>query len=542
MNKILNKTTQFILSKQSSIFSSAMLLSVMIIIARLFGFLRYRILAGFYSTAELDIFFASFRIPDLVFEILITGALTSSFIPIFIKYQDNKEVLRQNVSSIINAIFLLMLVIIVVLLFVLDPVMRIITPGFSQDKIQQVVYYSRLLLIGQLPFLILANFLTGISQAKKTFLLSAVAPIIYNLSIIVFTVLFSSQLSLLAPVIGVMVGAVLMFIVQVPILFHCDFVYDLYLKKTKGLIDFIRMVIPRMFTIVVAQIDATIDLILATLLGTGSYTYFYLAQHLQLLPVSVIGIAFGQASLPYLSEMYQQKKMEEFKKIISESLLNLLFLSIPFASFFIFARTPLIRLFFGGPKFDWLATNQTALTLSCFSLSLPFHTVYYFLTRCYYASLDSRSPFLISLISILTNTVFSLIFVFVLKLPVWSLAISFSLAMIVNVFLLIFFLIKKVNHLFDVNFFVELGKIIIATFISSIIAYFVLKISDTLIFDNTRTINIFFMLLINGLLFCCSYFFISWTLNIKEIYLISKLLIKAREYQRRFVEIYTDYE
>lgn len=542
MNKIINKTTQFILSKQSSIVSSAMLLSIMILVSRIFGFLRYRILAGYYTTAELDIFFASFRIPDLVFEVLITGALTSSFIPIFIKYQENRAELQKNVSSIINFIILIMIISIISLLFVLDPVMKIITPGFSHNQIQLVTYYSKLLLISQLPFLVLSNFLTGIGQAKKTFLLSAIAPIIYNLSIIIFTILFSAQLSLLAPIIGVIIGSIAMFIIQVPILFHCEFVYDLYLKNTKGLVEFIRMIVPRAFTVIVAQIDATIDLTLTTLLGTGSYTYFYLAQHLQLLPVSVIGIAFGQASLPYLSEMFQSKKIDEFKKLISESLLNLLFLSIPFASFFIFARTPLIRLFFGGPKFSWDATIQTAVTLSCFALALPFHTIYYFLTRCYYATLDSRTPFYISILSIVINTIFSLIFIFAFQLPVWSLAISFSTAMIVNVTLLWFFLSRKINGLLDRFFVFEIIKILLATGISSVITYYSIKIFDTLILDTSRTINVFFMLLINSIIYLMLYLFLSWILNIKEIFLITKLLLKAKEYQRKFTEIYSDYE
>ena len=130
-------------------------------------------------------------------------------------------------------------------------------------------------------------------------------------------------------------------------------------------------------TVLVHQVDATIDLTLTSLLGAGSYTVFYLAQHLQLLPVSVIGMAYGQASLPYLSELFQEKKIDQFKKIVADSILSLFFLTIPIASFFIFARTPLVRLFFGGQKFDWAATVQTAVALSYFALSLPVHSIYY---------------------------------------------------------------------------------------------------------------------------------------------------------------------
>src|SRR3989304_6337374 len=100
MERFIKTTSDFIFKKQKGIFSSALLLSFMIILARLAGFFRYRILAGYFNKEQLDIFFASFRIPDLIFEILITGALTSTFIPIFFKYKSNKEELSLNISSI----------------------------------------------------------------------------------------------------------------------------------------------------------------------------------------------------------------------------------------------------------------------------------------------------------------------------------------------------------------------------------------------------------------------------------------------------------
>src|SRR3989344_3478435 len=104
MNKLFSSTKNLILSKQRTIFSSAMIVAVMIIISSLIGFLRYRTLANYFTKEELDVFFASFRIPDIIFEILITGALTSSFIPIFIKYKQDKKDLNENISSIINVI------------------------------------------------------------------------------------------------------------------------------------------------------------------------------------------------------------------------------------------------------------------------------------------------------------------------------------------------------------------------------------------------------------------------------------------------------
>lgn len=542
MNKIVEKTKQFIFSKQTSMFSSAMLIAVMIIISRFFGFFRYRILSGLFTKEELDIFLASFRIPDLVFEILITGALTSTIIPIFIKYKNNKDELSVNISSILNLILLIMVVLIAVLFLGMEFIVNLITPGFSKEKIDTIVTYSRLLLIGQLPFLILGNFFTGISQANKMFFLPALAPIFYNIAIIVFALLFSSGLFLLAPIFGVIVGAFLFLLIQLPILMRSSFNYSFILKKTQGLVDFFRVVVPRTFTVIFAQIDATFDLILTTLLGAGSYTVFYFAQHLQLLPVSVIGVAFGQASLPYLTEVYQSKRSEEFKKIIVDSILNLFFFTIPIMSFFIFARTPLVRLFFGGGKFDWEATVSTAITLSYFSLSLPFHTIYYFVTRCFYAFLDTKTPFFVSVLGISLNTVLSVLFVIYFKFPVWSLAIAFSAAMIFNVVILLLLLSKKIGGLDFKFLIIETGKMLIVTAISSFIVYYLMKLLDGLIFDTSYTINVFFLIMIGGILFFILYLLLSWLLNVREFYLIGKLILKAKEYQKRIVEFYTTYE
>lgn len=542
MERFFTKTKQIIFSQQKGMVSSALVLSFMIIISRVFGFLRYRILAGFFTKEELDIFFASFRIPDLIFEILITGALTSTLIPLIIKYQKNKKELEENVSSIFNIIVLFLTLFVVIILFHLDKIIPFLTPGFDEQKINEVILYSQLLLVGQLPFLIIGNFITGIAQAHKVFILTAIAPVVYNLAIILSTWFLALQYHLFAPVLGVIIGAFLFFLIQLPLLFNLKFSITLVLKLTQGVKEFFRIMVPRILTVLVNQIDATIDLTLTTLKGGGAYTVFYLAQHLQLLPVSVIGMAFGQASLPYLSEIYQQKNMDKFKKVVSDSLLNLFFLTVPIMGFFIFARTPLVRLFFGGEKFDWPATVQTAVTLSYFSLSLPLHAVYYFVTRCFYAILDTKTPFLVSVGSIVLNTMLSIYFIVFLKLDVASLAISFSIAAILNTLILILILAKKIGGLYFRLLVSETTKIITSMFISSFVSYYLIKLLDGLVFDTSRTINVFLLLLVTGLTYLSLYLFLSWFFNVREMYMVTNLLIKAREYRRKFVELYAPYE
>lgn len=541
MDRFINKTKQIIFAQQGGIFSSALIISGMIVISGIFGFLRYRILAGYFNKEELDVFFAAFRLPDLIFEILITGALTSSFIPVFIKYQKNKQELEQHISSIFNLLLIILVLIVIVLYFSMDFLIPLITPGFKGEKLMQVILYSKILLISQLPFLVAGNFLTGIAQAHKTFLITSVAPILYNLSVIVGTLLFASQFHLLAPILGVSVGAVLFFLIQIPIIITFEIKYRLIIKITNGVKEFFKMIGPRILTVIVTQVDATIDLSLTSLLGSGSYTIFYFAQHLQLLPVSVIGVAFGQASLPYLSEMVEQGRQDELKKIIIESLLNLFFFTVPIMVFFVFARTPLIRVFFGGERFDWDATVQTAYTLSYFALSLPFHAVYYFLTRCFYSLFDSKTPFVISLFTIALNMGLSLYFILVLKLPVWSLAISFSVSVIANSTILFIILVARLKNM-DIPFFIkEIIKMMLASCIASLPAYYLIKLMDNLLLDTTRTINVFVLLASSALLFFLLYLLLSWLLNIKELYSISRLFAKAKLFQKKITEI-TSYE
>lgn len=541
MNKLIQQTRKLFLGAQGGMFSSAMILSFMIVISRIFGFIRYRTLAGYFTKDQLDVFFAAFRIPDLVFELLITGALTSSLIPIYIKYQKNETERREVTTSIFNFISVILIVCIIILLPILHIIIPLITPGFQGEKLNEVVLFSRILLLGQLPFLVFGNFFTGIAQARKLFLVTTIPPIIYNVSVIVATLLFAQSNGLYAPIIGINIGAVIFALIQLPVIWDEIAGWRPIFKLHTGVTDFFKMMGPRLLTILVAQIDATIDLTLTTLLGSGAYTIFYFAQHLQLLPVSVIGMAFGQASLPYLTEMVESKKKEDLAEIISESILNILFLTVPIAIYFIFARTPLVRMFFGGEKFDWDATVQTAFLLSYFAVSIPLHSIYYLLTRCFYALLDSKTPFYSSFIGVASNTLFSVIAIVVLRLPVWSLGISFSLSMLMQVGILFFLLQKKVFFAL-IPFFLSFFKILIAGIIAAPIPYVLIKLMDNLILDTTRTINIVILLASSVLLYFLLYLFVAWLINVKELSLVARLTFKAKEFQKKITEMYITYD
>lgn len=540
MNKILNQTKKIIFQKQQDILSSVMILSSMMIISRLLGLVRNRTFATFFTKEELDLLLAAHRLPDFVFEVLITGALSSAFIPIFIKYKKNRSELVSNISSIINLISLILGIFVIVAFVFADHIIPAITPGFSTIQNEEVINISRIFLISQLPFFVYGNILSGVAQAHKIFMLTALAPLLYTIGVIAGTIFLSDSLWLYGPVVGTVAGAFMFFFVQIPILRITGFRFKFYSFDTKIIKEFFTLFLPRTMSVLTSQIEQTIDLSLSTLLGAGSVTVMNFAQRLQLFPVAFVGMAFGQASLPYISSLHKERKVSAIRKLFVDSVLQLLYLSVPLAFFFIFARTPLVRIAYGGRKFDWEATVLTARTLSYFAASIPFHSIFYFVTRAFYASHDTKTPFYINLFSISLNIILSLYFIIVLELPVWSLGLSFSVAITINVIIHLVAYYRKIKGYDVTRFLVHSLKIYVAAFLSSLPAYFMLKILDQLIFDTSRTINVFILLLMSCGIMGITYLFFSWLFNIEEIYILGKLVRKISRLKRRVGETYTE--
>lgn len=541
MFRFFKKTRELILSEQKSILSSALIISFMYAISRILGFIRYRIFAYYFTKEQLDVFFASFRLPDTIFEILVLGALSYSFVPIFIKWKAGLKRFSETLSSLINFIFLTLLIISLFLIAIADKLVPILTPGFSSETQKQIVFFTKLLLLFQVPFLTLGNILQFIAQAERYFLIIPFAPLLYNLAIIIFTLIFGPHYSIFAPILGALVGSFLFFLSQTLILLKSSFKYSFRLKFSSKFKEFFSLSFSRMLTLITKQIEAVVELALASLLGVGAYTSLYLAQRLQFLPVSLIGQSIAQASYPYITELSENKKNDVLSSLFKNNLQMILFLTIPISAFFIFARTPLVRLFFGGPKFDWEATVTTAYTLSFFALAVPFHSIFYLLTRTFFSLFDAKKPLIINSLSTLINLLLNLYFVFVVKTPVWYMALAFSLSITLNSLLLLYFLnlkIKIINKDLIINFL----KIIFATFLSSFLSYYFMRLLDGLFIETTTTLSLILLLSSTSFVFISLYLIFSWLFEIKEFYAIPKLIFKIEEYRKKIIHFYTEVE
>lgn len=517
--------------KQQSIGSAAFILMSMVLASRVLGLVRDRMLSARFSPDDLGVYFAAFRLPNLLFELLVMGAFTSAFIPVFTKYiaKNQERDAYRMAATLINVCLVILLVLMVPLFVFTHEISRFLAPGFTQTQIDQMIAFTRIMMISQVVPLLVGNFFTGILQSYNLFLVPAIAPVVYNVGIIAGILLLTPAMGLYAPVLGVGIGAVLFLAIQIPLILAVGYRHRLIADiHQKGVQEVVALIGPRTLGLAVSQIDTTVDLILATLLGARMVTIFNFAQHLQQLPVGLFGTTIAQAALPILSMASVQEDTEAFKKSLLSAMHQILFFVLPVSVLFIVLRIPIVRLVFGASRFDWAATVATGMTLSAFSLSLFAQSLIHVLARGFYALYDTKTPVVIGIIAILINTVLSILFIQWYKLPVWSLGLSTSIASFVNAGLLLILLDKRLHAFPRKELLVPPFQMLIAAIVAGFIIYIPLKLLDQLVFDTTRTFGLLLLTGGSGFLGLSMYFFIAWVLGVGEVHSFIRLLKKVR--------------
>lgn len=518
--------------KQTSVGSAAMILVSMVLTSRVLGLIRDRLLSARFAPDELGVYFAAFRLPNLMFELLVTGALTSAFIPVFTKYitQNKEDEGWRIASTLINMSVIILAIVAAPILIWAKDFSRLMAPGFSAAQIDQMAAFSRFMVIFQVVPLLIGNFFTGILQSYNIFLVPAIAPVIYNVGIIVGILTLSPIMGLYAPVFGVGLGAILFMLIQLPILLRIGYRHSMKLDiHHKGVREVGRLIAPRTFGLAVSQIDSTIDLMLSSLLGARMVTIFNFAQNLQQLPVGLFGATVAQAALPTLSVASVREDRDQFKKSVISALHQILFFVLPSSILFIVLRIPIVRLVFGAARFDWQATYLTGMTLAMFSLSLFAQSSVHVLARGFYALYDTKTPVLISIISIVINSVVSMMFVLVFHFPVWSLGLSTSIASVVNALILFIVLDKKIGSFSKEALFIPPIKMLVASVMTGVAVYIPMKLFDQLVFDTTRTFGLILLTAVAIGLGMIVYFSISWLFNISEVHSFIALMKRVRK-------------
>lgn len=525
-----------ILRKQSSILSAALVIMVAVAFSRILGLLRDRLLAGrFFGGMEwqLDVYFASFRLPDMIFELVVIGALSAAFIPVFSEYleKDRNEAYRLA-SSVINLTSLFFGILALILFIFAPQFSRLIAPSFDSVKINLMVSLTRLMLLAQMFFCV-SNFLTGIIQSNQRFLIPALAPIVYNLGIIFAILFLTPAFGIYGVVFGVILGALFHLLVQLPLVARLGFVYHprSWELRHQGVQEVGRLMIPRTLALAVSQIEATVAVFLATSLTAGSLSIFNFAQHLMNLPIGLFGATIGQAALPVFSQNTAKKDLEEFKKNLLSSFFQVLYLVMPVSAILLILRVPAVRLAFGAKGFPWQATLLTGKTLAFFTMAILSQSVIQILVRGFYALHNTKTPLLVGSLAVLINVGLSLLFIFQLKWGVWGLAAATSIASFFQ-FLMLFLLLDRRVGGFDRNrVFSSFSKMSLATLTTAVFLWIPMRVLDRFVLNTQKTIDLVILTIIATVIGLLVYFFLSLVLEIEELKTLGSFLKRVGKWK-----------
>jgi putative peptidoglycan lipid II flippase len=507
--------------KQVNILSAATVIMIAVSLSRLLGLFRDRLLAGtFFSGQEwqLDVYFAAFRIPDMIFQLLVLGALSAAFIPVFSRYLEKEEEEAYHISSSVINFLTIFFILASGLVFIFaHPLTRLIAPTFTPPEVDLMVNLMRIMLIAQLFFCV-SNVLTGVIQSHQRFLVPALSPVVYNLGIIFGIIVLSRWWGIYGPTVGVVLGAFLHLVIQLPLALKLGFRYSFVFDwRHPGVREIGRLTLPRTLALAVSQVELTVAVFLATSLAAGSLSIFYFAQHLMNLPIGLFGSAIGQAALPTLSRESDEEGYLKFKNTFLSSFHQILYLVLPTSALLLVLRIPAVRIVFGAASFPWKATLLTGRALAIFSLSIAAQAVVQLLVRGFYALHDTKTPFWIGAFSVLINV--SLSFLFILKFGwgVLGLAWAITLASLLQTFLLLFFLDRSVGGFDRKEFFLPLIKMGLATVFTGVALWLPMRLLDQFIFDTTKTIPLIILTVIAGFSGIMVYLFLSYLLKIAAL-------------------------
>lgn len=403
----------------NSITIAALLVALSSLVSRFLGIFRDRILAGEFGAGEtLDIYYAAFRVPDIIFNLLVLGALSAGFIPIFSSLLksglsvDAKKSRSENkeawllASNILNLLALVLVVLCSLGVLLAPWLVKIIVPGFSPEKQELTASLTRVMFLSPL-FLGISSVFGGVLQSFKRFFVYSLSPILYNIGIIVGALFFVPIWGVHGLSWGVVLGALLHMLVQIPMIYKLGFSYKPFVDLSDKLLRKISlMMIPRTLSLATAQINLLVVTILASRLDDGSLAVFNFANNLQSFPIGIFGISFAVAAFPVLSKHAFDKK----KLVLNFSLVfrQILFFVVPTTIILLALRAQIVRVVLGTGQFAWQDTISTIDTLGFFAISLFAQATIPLLVRVYYARHNSKTPFYIGMVAVLINIALSL--------------------------------------------------------------------------------------------------------------------------------------
>jgi putative peptidoglycan lipid II flippase len=393
------------------------------LLSRVLGWVRVVVLGNVFGAgAELDAFYAAFRIPDLIFQLVAAGALASALVPVLSSLLAQGEDHRawRVASTVANAVVVAAVVLAAVMAVLAPVIVPAIVPGFDAATTERTVELTRLMLLSPV-FLAAGAVATAMLNSEGRFAAAALAPLIYNAAIIAGALLLGPSMGVMGAALGVVAGSVAHLVIQLPPLRgRLAVVLDLgdaAARKAFALMG------PRAIGLGASQITFVVNTTLATGLGVGAVVAYNVAFNVLQIPLGVIGLPLGIVLLPSLSRALAQGMQAEFARLVGGALRLLLWATLFITAVGVSARLETVTLLFGW-GFDEAALVATAATLGVFLLGLPAHSMNVILARAFYSGHDTATPVGVAILSVVVNVSISLATVEVLGLSGLALGIA----------------------------------------------------------------------------------------------------------------------
>jgi len=542
---------KFLNSQAKSISSASLILAFFYFCSALLGLMRDRLLAGtFGAGSELDVYYSAFTVPDFIALILIFGAISAAVIPIFSSYLlKSKEDAFKYLSNLLN-VFLGFLIVVCVILIIFSPfIVSITAPGFTGEKKELAVMLMRIMFLSPI-ILGASNMISGVLQVFHRFLATALAPLLYNIGIIIGILFFAPKFGLQGLAWGVVLGGILHLCIQIPPLFFSGFKYKLSFNiKDPGVVKTLKLMVPRSLGLGAGQLNTIATTAIASTLMTGSIAVFNLANNLSSIFVNAVAVSVSTASFPIMAMEFLKEKNGQFIKKFSSIFRQILFLVIPLSLLVLLLRAQIVRVVLGVGRFDWVDTKLTVACLGIFAVNLLAQALILFLSKTFYAAHNTKIPAVISGATVMFNIILSLILVWMTKffpgfnlflqeilrlggvanVGVIALVLAYTITAILEAIILLFYFYKifMASHMqFEKQeIYDSIYKILVAS-----VAMFVLTFLTRQLIGSIASLEsfwgVFFQLVVSGAVGCVSYAVLTYLLKSPESKTMADSFIK----------------
>jgi|CXWL01.1.fsa_nt_gi putative peptidoglycan lipid II flippase len=387
------------------------LLALSSLLSRLIGIYRNHALASvFGASAVSDAYFAAFQVPDTLYRLLVYGAISASFVPLFLRLRKkNPDEAWDFVASVMNSFLLVVLILAILIAMFADPLVSLLYPRFTPEMQDTTVTLLRIMMISPILFTMSSVF-SGIENAFRNFWGFAVAPILYNLAIIFGVLVLTPYVGIMGAAYGVVIGAFLHAFIQFIPCVRLGFRWRPIMIWSAAFKQLVLTAIPRVLSMAANQINFFIEGIIATMLLVGNLTVLRYAQDLQSFPIGIIGVSMAISSFSIVSHFVIDEKIPQLASYLRDKLEHILLLMIPAAFGLYILRFPLINLILGGGDFDQVAVMATAQTLSYLCWGVVAAAITPLVSRVFFAFHDTFWPFVVAVATVLINTLLALVF------------------------------------------------------------------------------------------------------------------------------------